>query len=96
MSIYRCAASSTWTDEDGREMPAGDVHAWEPGKNATVCGLPLHRARLRRLSGVDFTDALPESGGAADVVGHLCPRCRAGALGRRSGGKGWDRTSPRP
>ena len=78
------AASSTWTDpDDGVRLPAGDVHAWEPGTNQTVCGLPLSRAQLARFPHVPFAQVLPESGGSADRVGHLCPRCVAGTGVRR-------------
>ncbi len=89
------AASSEWVDEDGVRLPAGDVHGWTPGTNATVCGLALNRSQLRRFSHVRWADVLPESGGAADRVGHLCPRCAAG-LGGRPGRRSWTRTSPRP
>ena len=80
----KVAASGTWTDpDDGVRLPAGDVHAWEPGTNQTVCGLPLSRARLGRFPHVPFAEVLPESGGAADRVGHLCPRCVAATGVRR-------------
>jgi hypothetical protein len=82
------AASSTWTDpDDGVRLPAGDVHAWEPGTNQTVCGLALSRSELARFPHVPFAQVLPESGGAADRVGHLCPRCVAGTGVRRSRGR---------
>lgn len=71
------AASSTWTDPDGVRRPAGDVHAWLPGTNQTVCGLPLARASLARFPHVAWADALPERGRHADEVRHVCPRCRA-------------------
>jgi hypothetical protein len=80
----KVAASGTWTDpDDGVRLPAGDVHAWEPGTNQTVCGLALSRTRLARFPHVPFVDVLPESGGAADRVGHLCPRCVAATKVRR-------------
>lgn len=87
------AASGTWTDPDGARMPAGEVHAWVPGKNQTTCGLALSRSRLDRFAHVSWEDVQPESGGAADAVRRVCPRCRA-AMGRR--GKAWSRTDPRP
>nr|WP_308297128.1 MULTISPECIES: hypothetical protein [unclassified Streptomyces] len=95
---YAVAASSRWWDEeDGRWLPAGEVHAWEQGMNQTVCGLALHRSQLTRFQAVDWTDVLPESGGAADAVRRVCPRC-ASAAGRRGPGtrRGWQRTNPRP
>ncbi|MET9830748.1 hypothetical protein ABZ078_15830 [Streptomyces sp. NPDC006385] len=96
----RCAVAASsrwWDDEDGRRLPAGEVHAWEPGTNQTVCGLALHRSRLARFPGVEWADILPESGGAADAVRRVCPRCAA-AAGRRDAGarRGWQRTDPRP
>ncbi len=92
------AASTRWWDEeDGRWLPAGEAHAWEPGMNQTVCGLALHRSRLTRFGGVEWGDVLPESGGAADAVRRVCPRCAA-AAGRRdpSRRQGWRRIDPRP
>lgn len=89
------AASSEWTDpDDGVRLPAGDVHAWEPGTNQTLCGLALSRSQLRPLPHVPFVQVLPESGGAADRVGYLCPQCRA-ATGLREGRR-WQRRDPRP
>ncbi|MGD9483080.1 hypothetical protein WDH52_07425 [Streptomyces sp. TRM70308] len=96
---YRVAASGQWFDEeDNVRLPAGEVHAWEPGLNQTVCGLALSRSQLLRFPHVAWADALPESGGAADRVRRLCPRC-ASAAGRRGGGRAqprWRRTNPRP
>jgi hypothetical protein len=44
------AAADQWTDpEDGIRYPAGEVHAWERGRNETVCGLSLSRSRLARF-----------------------------------------------
>jgi hypothetical protein len=89
------AASSEWLDpDDGVRLPAGDVHAWIPGTNQTLCGLALSRSRLRGFAHVTFAQVLPESGGAADAVGHLCPRCLA-ATGARPGRR-WERREPRP
>lgn len=91
------AASSEGAGPDGVREPAGEVHAWLPGQNQTVCGLPLSRTRLRRFPHVRFeyasTDVLTE----ADPVGRICPRCLAASQGRRRGGqKNWVRHSPRP
>src|SRR4051812_25509391 len=41
---YAVAASSQWTDADGVRRPAGEVHAWTPGTNQTLCGLALSRS----------------------------------------------------
>lgn len=83
---YDVAASGRWWDpEDNRWLPAGEVHAWEQGTNQTVCGLSLHRSQLSRFPAVTWADALPESGGAADAVRRVCPRCAA-AAGRRGAG----------
>ncbi|MGV9994799.1 hypothetical protein [Streptomyces sp. NPDC003374] len=96
---YAVAASGQWTDEeDGRRrLPAGEVHAWEPGTNQTVCGLSLSRSQLVRFSHVAWTDTFPESGGAADRVRRVCPRC-ASVAGRRGSDARprRQRTDPRP
>ncbi len=89
------AASSRWTDPDGVRVPAGDVHAWEPGRNETVCGLSLHRSALERFPHVRWADVQPASGRHADQVGRLCPRCAAGT-GQRRDEKRWRRVDPRP
>ena len=89
------AASGEWWDPDDHvRLPAGDVHAWLPGTNQTLCGLALSRSRLRGFAHVPFRQVLPESGGAADAVGHLCPRCLA-ATGVRPG-RQWQRHDLRP
>ena len=89
------AAADQWIDpDDGIRYPAGEVHAWERGRNETVCGLSLNRSRLTRFPHVGWADVQPESGGAADLVQLVCPRCTA-ALAPR-GGTGWRRTDPRP
>lgn len=89
------AASGTWTDPDGVRMPDGEVHAWTPGTNQTMCGIQLSRARLNRFPHVPWKEILPESGGAADQVRRVCPRCAA-AMGHRPGERRWSRVSPRP
>ncbi|MFI9023880.1 hypothetical protein [Streptomyces sp. NPDC053560] len=96
---YAVAASGQWTDEeDGRRrLPAGEVHAWEQGLNQTVCGLSLSRSQLARFPHVGWPDILPESGGAADRVQRVCPRCAsvAGRSGLDARPR-WHRTNPRP
>ncbi|MDT9685915.1 hypothetical protein RND61_28170 [Streptomyces sp. TRM76323] len=97
---YAVAASGQWTEnEEGRRrrLPAGEVHAWEPGRNETVCGLSLSRSLLTRFPHVPWIDTMPESGGAADRVQRLCHRCAAVA-GRRGADARprWQRTNPRP
>ena len=92
------AASGEWRDEEGVRRPAGEAHAWYPGANQTLCGLPLSRARLRRFRHVPWPDVFPESGGAAEEVRLVCRRCLA-ASGRRSArgwSRPWTRDSPRP
>jgi hypothetical protein len=79
---YAVAASSEWTDPDGVRRPAGEVHAWTPGTNQTLCGLALSRSRLGRYPHVDWNDILPESGRHADEVRRVCPRCAAGVRPR--------------
>jgi hypothetical protein len=80
---YAVAASSEWTDPDGVRRPGGEVHAWTPGTNQTLCGLALSRSRLGRYPHVDWEDILPESGRHADEVKRVCPRCAAGVRPRR-------------
>jgi hypothetical protein len=95
---YAVAASGRWVDdEDGRRLPAGEVHAWEQGMNQTVCGLSIARSRLNRFPHIDWPETFPESGGAADRVQRVCPRC-ASVAGRRGGDARppWRRTNPRP
>lgn len=89
------AATDGWRDPDGFRAPAGEVHAWIPGRNQTVCGLSLHRSRLERFSHVDWRDAQPESGRDADRVTQVCPRCAA-AMGMRRDSVPWTRDNPRP
>ncbi len=84
---HAVAASSEWTDPDGVRRPGGEVHAWTPGTNQTLCGLALSRSRLGRYPHVEWEDILPESGRHADAVRRVCPRCAAG-VGRGSHGRG--------
>ncbi|MEU8388564.1 hypothetical protein [Micromonospora sp. NPDC048843] len=92
------AASGEEVGRDGVRQPRGEVHAWLPGQNQTVCGLALSRTRLRRFPHVRFdysgTDVLT----VADAVGWICPRCLAATAGNRRGKEkhGWVRESPRP
>ncbi len=90
----KVAASSDWVDEDGIRQPRGDTHAWLPGTNQTLCGLPLHRARLARFHHVLWADAL----WLADTSGRriaVCRRCVGAAGGRRDRPR-WTRVNPRP
>lgn len=89
------AASSRWTDPEGVRRPAGEVHAWEPGTNQTVCGLALSRSALERFPHVSWADVQPATGAHADRVGRVCPRCDAGT-GRRRDERPWRRVDPRP
>jgi hypothetical protein len=89
------AATGQETDPDGVRMPAGEVPAWQPGRNETACGLALSRSRLIRFPHVTWVDVQPDTGGHADYVGRVCPRCAA-ALGARRDGKSWRRVDPRP
>jgi hypothetical protein len=76
------AASAQHTDRSGVRHPGGEVHAWRPGRNETVCGLALSRSALRRFPHVPFdfhaTDVLTE----ADPIGWICPRCVAATRDR--------------
>ncbi len=89
------AATDSWTDPDGFRSPAGEVHAWLPGTNQTVCGVPLHKARLGRFPHIDWRDVQPATGRDADRVTGVCRRCAAGT-GQRRDEKPWKRVDPRP
>lgn len=89
------AASDTWRDPDGFRSPAGEVHAWLPGTNQTLCGLQLSRTGLQRLPHIDWADAQPATGRDADRVTTVCRRCNA-ATGHRHDEKRWKRNDPRP
>jgi hypothetical protein len=89
------AATGSWTDPDGFRTPAGEVHAWLPGTNQTLCGLSTKRSQLTRFSHVDWRDVQPATGRDADRVVEVCPRCAA-AMGQRRDSKPWNRTNPRP
>ncbi|MFK4547419.1 hypothetical protein RKD29_007015 [Streptomyces tendae] len=57
-----CDVAAAGRRLDGvRRLPAGEVHAWEQGRNGTVCGPSIHRSRLSRFPAVVWADALPES-----------------------------------
>ena len=90
------AAADQWIDpDDGIRYPAGEVHAWQRGRNETVCGLSLSRSRLVRFPHVCWADVQPESGRHAEAVQAVCRRCRA-AQGARRSERPWRRTNPRP
>jgi hypothetical protein len=89
------AASDTWRAPDGFRSPAGEVHAWLPGTNQTLCGLQLSRTGLKRLPHIDWVDAQPATGRDADRVTAVCRRCNA-ATGHRRDEKPWMRNDPRP
>jgi hypothetical protein len=88
------AASSQGLGPDGIRRPAGEVHAWQPGTNQTVCGLALSRTRLLRFPHVPFDFRSTDVVTAADEVRHICPRCVAATT--RRGERSWTRTAPRP
>jgi hypothetical protein len=88
------AASDRWVDDDGVRAPGGSVHAWRPGTNQTLCGIPLHKAGLQRFPHVLWVDAR----WLADTTDErivLCHRCSA-AAGDRPGRRRWTRERPRP
>jgi uncharacterized protein YhfF len=90
------ASADRWIDpDDGIRYPAGEVHAWMPGHNETVCGLSLSKSRLARFPHVTWEDVQPESGRHAEGVQAVCRRCGA-AQGVRRDERGWTRTNPRP
>jgi hypothetical protein len=88
------AASSEWIDASGVRQPGGEVHAWRPGMNQTVCGLALSRSRLRRFPHVAFDFRATDQITAGDQVRYICPRCVAAST--RRGERSWTRTAPRP
>jgi hypothetical protein len=90
------AASGQWRGADGVRMPAGDVHAWRPGQNQTVCGVPLARAGLIRFPHVPWEYRDADVLTSADRVGHVCARCLGATRPRRSQRSPWTRTAPRP
>ena len=87
------AATDSWTDPDGSRMPAGEVHAWKPGTNQTLCGLSTTKSRLGQFPHVDWVDVQPHTGRDADRVTEVCPRC-ASAMGQRRDTKPWTRPNP--
>ncbi len=89
------ASSGDRLDDDLGRVPAGEVHGWYRGQNQTVCGLSLSRSRLRTFPGLSWADVQPASGGWADHVQDVCPRCRSAVEGRVPR-RGWTRRDPRP
>lgn len=71
------AASGSGPDPDGGTLPRGEVHGWWHGQTETVCGLVLRRSELVAFAALRWADVQPASGGAADLVQLVCPRCRA-------------------
>jgi hypothetical protein len=88
------AASSEWIAGDGARQPGGEVHAWTPGLNQTMCGLALSRTRLRRFPHVPFDFRATDVVSGHEQIRYVCPRCVA-ATSRR-GERTWTRTAPRP
>jgi len=89
---HAVAASSRWIDSDGIRYPCGDTHAWTPGTNQTLCGVPLSRSRLDRFAHVPWSEALY----LAEIGEHgvvLCRRCTGATQSDR---RRWVRTNPRP
>ncbi|RZU53610.1 hypothetical protein EV385_5541 [Krasilnikovia cinnamomea] len=93
--VTAVAASSGWVDESGIRQPGGEVHAWLPGTNQTVCGLALSRSRLQRFPHATFDFRPSDVVTTADQIRHICPRC-LGGTGARRGERAWTRVSPRP
>jgi hypothetical protein len=54
--MVNVASTDDWLDPGRRAAAAGEVHGWGRGQNSTVCGLSLHRSRLRT-----FGEVWPES-----------------------------------
>jgi hypothetical protein len=98
MARAMIAASGEDRDADGVRVPAGDAHAWLPGQNQTVCGVPLSRARLRVFPHVPWEFGETDALNSGDAVRHICPRCQAALRTRpgRGAHRTWTRASPRP
>ena len=94
-SVASVVATGQWTDPDGVRAPAGEVHAWVPGTNQTLCGRALSRERFVWFAHIDWRDVQPATGRHADEVTAICPRCAAG-MGARRGEQRWSRVDPRP
>jgi hypothetical protein len=86
------AATDSWTNPDGRQAPAGEVHAWLPGTGQTLCGLSTARSQLTGFSNADWIDVQPEAGRDAGRVTDVCPRC-ASAMGQRRDSRPGTRTN---
>jgi hypothetical protein len=89
------AATGSWIDPDGFRTPEGEVHAWLPGTNQTLCGMQVKKQGLQRFSHIEWADVQPATGRDADRVTAVCRRCLA-ASGHRRDEKTWDRRNPRP
>ncbi len=89
------AASGEWIDDSGVRQAGGEVHAWLPGTNQTLCGLQLSRTRLRRFPHVRFDFRRTDVVLPGEEVQYVCPRCTA-ATGDRRDERSWTRRSPRP
>jgi hypothetical protein len=81
-STAAVAASGEWTDDTGVRQPAGEVHAWQPGHNQTLCGLPLRRTAMRRFPHVLFDFQPSDVLTGTDPIGRICPRCLAASRPR--------------
>lgn len=92
----RVAATAQWIGPEGTWLPMGEVHAWGPGDDATLCGVPLSRAGLVTFPHVGWADADPAGGGLADRVSARCRRCTAAVSPRSRDRRPWARFSPRP
>ncbi len=71
------AASGRSVDPDGVRRPAGELHAWLPGTNQTLCGLPLHRTQLTRFPHVAWADVRKDVEDEEGRPVHICRRCDA-------------------
>ncbi|AEV83062.1 hypothetical protein ACWT_2043 [Actinoplanes sp. SE50] len=97
VSTAATAASSQVNGPDGSRAPAGEVHAWLPGTNQTLCGLALSRTRLVRFPHQRFDYRASDVTGAGDDIGFICPKCVAATTPRdQRDGRGWKRVAPRP
>jgi len=94
MATRAVAASDEIIDDEGIRRPAGDVHAWTVGTNQALCGLALSRSQLRRFPHVSWSEVYAVTGGHADGVQRVCPRCAAAGGGLVQGR--WTRRNPRP
>jgi hypothetical protein len=64
-------------DPDGIRRPGGDLHAWLPGTNQTLCGLALSKSSLTRFPHVAWSDLRRDVEDEEGRPVSVCRRCDA-------------------